>query len=81
MFRNEQDIKPLISRQGKNFASTIIVRSSLGNGGPKLQVKYERPGIMTAKKGPTIAVHNEVTRNVSPYEKISKKFSKTLSKT
>lgn len=46
----------------------------------KLQSKYERPGIVTTKKGPMITVNNDVTRNVSCFQKISSEVSKELFK-
>lgn len=44
----------------------------------KLQPKYERPVIMTAKKGPMITVNNEVKRNASRFKKISPEVQKHL---
>lgn len=46
----------------------------------KLQPKYERPGIVTAKKGPMITVNNDVIRNVSRFKKISTEVRRELSK-
>lgn len=46
----------------------------------KLQPKYERSGIVTATKGPTITVNNDVTRNVSRFKKISPEVRRELSK-
>lgn len=46
----------------------------------KLQPKYERPGIVTAKKGPMITVNNDVSRNVSRFKKFSPEVRRELSK-
>lgn len=46
----------------------------------KLQPKYERPEIVTAKKGPMITVNNDVTWNVSRFKKISPEVRRELSK-
>lgn len=45
----------------------------------KLQPKYERPGIVTAKKGPMITVNNDATQNVSCFKKINPEVSMELS--
>lgn len=41
----------------------------------KLQPKYERTGIVTAKKGPIIREDNDVTQNISRLKKISPEVS------
>lgn len=46
----------------------------------KLKTKYERPGILTAKRGPMITVNNDVTRNVPRLKKISLEVRREHSK-